>query len=71
MPIGVELTPAENAALAVALLGYSTRSGSYDFSSLTGFFEKHPKSPGADLPRPRIPQHRPHRGSLEQGVGSR
>ena len=49
MPIGVELTPAENAALAVALLGYSTRSGSYDFSSLTGFFEKHPKSPGADL----------------------
>jgi RHS repeat-associated protein len=44
VPIGGEPNAAENAALAAALLGYSKRSGPDDFSSLTGFLEKHPKS---------------------------
>src|SRR4051812_32264537 len=44
VPIGVDPTPAENAALAAALLGYSKRSGPDDFSSLTGFLDTYPKS---------------------------
>jgi YD repeat-containing protein len=50
VPIGGEPTPAENAALAAALLGYAKRSGPDDFASLTGFLEDHPQSPwGAAL----------------------
>ncbi len=45
VPIGGEPSAEENAALAAALLAYSKRSGPDDFSSLTGFLEKHPKSP--------------------------
>ena len=45
VPIGADPTPAETAALAAALLGYSKRSGPDDFSSLTGFLETYPKSP--------------------------
>jgi RHS repeat-associated protein len=45
VPIGGEPSPAENAALAAALLGYAKRSGSDDFSSLTGFLATHPTSP--------------------------
>jgi RHS repeat-associated protein len=45
VPIGATPTAAENAALAVALLAYSKRAGPDDFSSLTAFLEKHPKSP--------------------------
>src|SRR5690349_18082383 len=45
VPIGAEPTAEENAALATALLGYAKRSGPDDFVSLTGFLEKHPKSP--------------------------
>jgi len=45
VPVGGEPTAAENTALAAALTGYSKRSGPDDFSSLTGFLEKHPKSP--------------------------
>jgi hypothetical protein len=44
VPIGGEPTPAENAALATALLGYSKRSGPDDFSSLTGFLDALPNS---------------------------
>lgn len=44
VPIGGEPTAEENAALASALLDYARRRGSDDFSSLTGFFEKHPAS---------------------------
>ncbi len=45
VPIGADPTPAENAALAAALMGYSKRSGPDDFSSITGFLEAYPKSP--------------------------
>ncbi len=45
VPVGGEPTVAENADLAAALLGYSKRSGPDDFSSVTGFLEKHPQSP--------------------------
>ena len=45
VPIGGEPTAEENSALAAALLGYAKRSGPDDFASLTGFLEKHPKSP--------------------------
>lgn len=45
VPVGGEPTAAENDALAAALLGYAKRSGPDDFSSLTGFLERHPKSP--------------------------
>jgi RHS repeat-associated protein len=45
VPIGGEPSPDENAALAAALVGYAKRSGPDDFISLTGFLEKHPKSP--------------------------
>ncbi len=44
VPIGADPTPAENAALAAALIEYSKRSGPDDFSSLTGFLEIYPKS---------------------------
>lgn len=45
VPVGGEPTPAENADLAAALLGYAKRSGPDDFTSLTGFLRQHPKSP--------------------------
>jgi hypothetical protein len=45
VPIGADPTPAESAALAAALLGYSTRSDPDDFSSLTRFLDAHPQSP--------------------------
>jgi RHS repeat-associated protein len=45
VPVGADPTPAENAALANALLDYSKRSGPDDFSSLTGFLELYPNSP--------------------------
>ena len=45
VPIGGEPRAAENSALAAALLGYAKRSGPDDFSSLTTFLEKFPKSP--------------------------
>jgi RHS repeat-associated protein len=44
VPVGGEPSPAENAALAVALLGYAQRRGPDDFSSLTGFLDQYPKS---------------------------
>jgi RHS repeat-associated protein len=44
-PIGADPTPAENAALATALMDYSRRSGPDDFASLTGFLEAYPHSP--------------------------
>jgi Peptidase C39 family len=44
-PIGADPTPAENTALAAALLGYSKRGGPDDFSSLTGFLDDYPESP--------------------------
>jgi len=44
VPVGGEPTPAENAALAVALQAYSNRKGPDDFSAITGFLEKHPRS---------------------------
>jgi RHS repeat-associated protein len=44
VPIGGQPSTEENAALAAALLGYAKRSGPDDFSSLTAFLEKHPKS---------------------------
>lgn len=45
VPIGVEPSADENAALAAALLEYAKRSSPDDFSSLATFLEKHPKSP--------------------------
>lgn len=45
VPVGADPTPAENAALAAALLGYSKRSSPDDFSSLTGFLKTYPKCP--------------------------
>src|SRR2546426_636964 len=45
VPVGGEPTPAENAALAVALTSYSRRNSSGDFASLTRFLQKHPQSP--------------------------
>jgi RHS repeat-associated protein len=45
VPIGPDPTPAENAALAAALLRYSERSVSDDFSSLTAFLESYSNSP--------------------------
>jgi RHS repeat-associated protein len=45
--VGGEPTAAENAALAMALLGYSKRSGPDDFSALTDFLKGHPQSPWA------------------------
>jgi RHS repeat-associated protein len=44
VPIGGEPSPLENAALSVALREYSKRKSPDDFSSLTGFVEKHPQS---------------------------
>ena len=45
VPIGAAPTPAENAAFAAALLGYSKGFDPDDFSSLTGFLEAYLKSP--------------------------
>jgi RHS repeat-associated protein len=45
VPIGADPPPADNAALAAALLGYSKRSGPDDFSSLTDFLGAYPASP--------------------------
>jgi RHS repeat-associated protein len=45
VPVGDKPSRAENAALAAALLGYAKRSGRDDFSSITDFLEKYPKSP--------------------------
>lgn len=45
LPIGSEPTPAENGALAAALQRYSERASPDDFSVLTDFLERHPKSP--------------------------
>jgi len=45
VPIGGQPTADENADLAAALLGYAKRTGPDDFTSLTGFLEKHPQSP--------------------------
>src|ERR1700678_1627975 len=45
--VGGEPTPAENAALAAALLNYSKRSGPDDFSALTDFLQRYPQSPWA------------------------
>ncbi len=45
MPIGGERADENAASLAVALLGYAKRNSPDDFASLTGFLDKHPKSP--------------------------
>jgi hypothetical protein len=45
VPIVADPTPAENAALATALLGHVRRSVPDDFSSITAFLESHPESP--------------------------
>jgi RHS repeat-associated protein len=45
VPVGGEPTPAENAALAAALLAYAKRGGLDDSSSLTGFLATYPTSP--------------------------
>ena len=45
VPVGGEPSAADNAALAAALAGYSRRTGPDDFSSLTGFLDRHPGSP--------------------------
>lgn len=45
VPVGDDPTPAENIALANALLDYSKRSGPDDFSSLTGFLENYSECP--------------------------
>ncbi len=44
VPLGGEPTPAENAALAAALSGYSRRASPDDFGNLTGFLQTHPHS---------------------------
>jgi hypothetical protein len=44
VPIGGEPGAEENAALAAALLGYAKRGGPDDFTSLTGFLDKHPRT---------------------------
>ena len=43
--VGSRPAPAENAALAAALVRYSRRSGPDDFSGLTDFLMQHPQSP--------------------------
>lgn len=45
VPLGGEPSAEENAELASALLGYAGRSGPDDFTSLTGFLDRHPRSP--------------------------
>ena len=45
VPVGGEPSADENTHLSAALVEYSKRSGPDDFSSLTAFLEKHPKSP--------------------------
>lgn len=44
VPVGGAPTPAESAALAEALIAYRERRTPDDFSSLTRFLERHPKS---------------------------
>jgi RHS repeat-associated protein len=44
VPIGGQPTIAENSDLAAALLGYAKRTSPDDFTSLTGFLEKHSQS---------------------------
>ena len=45
VPIGGKPTPAENAALAVALGAHAQRTSPDQFSNLTGFLAQHPESP--------------------------
>jgi hypothetical protein len=45
VPIGGEPPASEDAALAAALRGYAKRANQDDFSSLTDFLAKYPKSP--------------------------
>ncbi|HEV8541470.1 MAG TPA: RHS repeat protein, partial [Verrucomicrobiae bacterium] len=45
--VGRKPTRDENSALAAALIGYSKRSGPDDFSALTDFLKRYPKSPWA------------------------
>jgi RHS repeat-associated protein len=45
VPIGGEPSLAENAALAAALREYAQRGGPDDFSALTSFLERYPRSP--------------------------
>ena len=78
VPIGADPTPAENAALAAALLGYSKRSGPDDFSSLTGFLETLPNVPleccAADQSWTRVLPHGPlfeNVGGVAAGMGTR
>jgi RHS repeat-associated protein len=47
VPVGGNPSPAENAALAAALVSYSKRSGPDEFSSLSGFLDTYPQSPWA------------------------
>jgi YD repeat-containing protein len=44
VPVGPDPTPADNAAFATALTGYSQRSDPEDFSHLTNFLAAHPNS---------------------------
>src|ERR1039458_973024 len=44
IPVGREVKPEENEALAEALTGYGYHTNSDDFSSLTSFLETHPVS---------------------------
>lgn len=44
VPVGQMPAAAENSDLAAALLGYAKRSDPDDFSSLTGFIDRHPDS---------------------------
>src|SRR5260221_2988907 len=44
VPVNGEPSSAENAALSAALLEYSHRTSTDDFSSLTGFLKTHPRS---------------------------
>src|SRR5208282_557545 len=45
VPVGGTPTADENSDLAAALVGYAKRAGPDDFTSLTGFLDKHPPSP--------------------------
>jgi len=45
VPVGGTPTADENSDLAAALVGYAKRAGPDDFTSLTGFLDKHPQSP--------------------------
>jgi len=45
VPVGDKTTPAENAALNYAIESYTNRADGDDLSAITGFIERHPKSP--------------------------